>query len=164
MTVKAVPDEAAFKTLLADNHLVIVDFYADWCGPCKAIAPMFDKLAATHAIEGELAFARVNVDTVPAVAQVYSVTAMPSFLFFADGTRASVNVAPRRPGATLESEDAEAAANPTAKNVQNLIRGADPRALTAAATRLGEVARASAAAAAAATETTATALAEPTAA
>lgn len=144
MSVNIIENEAAFKALLEANTFVIADFYADWCGPCKAIAPLYAKLATDNSVAGQLAFAKVNVDTVPEVAKEYSVSAMPSFLFFASGQRASVNIAPRKPGATIESEDADAAS----KNVQNLIKGADPRALTAAAARLGEIAKASAAAAA----------------
>lgn len=138
MSVTHVENFAGFKALLAANKFVIADFYADWCGPCKAIAPLYAKLAAENAVEGGLVFAKVNVDTVPDVAQEYAVSAMPSFLFFADGERASINVAPRKAGATAESEEAE----PSGKKVADLIRGADPRALTAAATRLGEAARA----------------------
>ncbi|CAK7243355.1 MAG: hypothetical protein STHCBS139747_004873 [Sporothrix thermara] len=140
VTVTHIEDQAAFKALLAANKFVIADFYADWCGPCKAIAPLYAKLAGEHGLEGGLAFAKINVDTVPAVAQEYSVSAMPSFLFFADGNRASINVAPRKAGATPESEEAD----PASKKVVDMIRGADPRALTAAVTRLGEAARLSA--------------------
>lgn len=136
MSIIHAEDLAAFKDLLTANKLVIVDFYADWCPPCKAIAPLYANLAAKHAVEGRLAFVKVNVDTAPAIAQEYSVSAMPSFLFFADGARASINVAPRKPGATAESEEAD----PASKKVQDLIRGADPRALTAAAERLAEAA------------------------
>lgn len=60
----------------------IVDFYATWCGPCKAIAPVFDKLAGAVP---EAQFARVDVDEAPDVAGQNGVTAMPTILFFKDG-------------------------------------------------------------------------------
>ncbi|ERS97422.1 thioredoxin 1 [Sporothrix schenckii 1099-18] len=138
MSVTQIETFADFKALLAANKFVIADFTADWCGPCKAIAPLYTKLATENGVEGGLAFAKINVDNVPDVAQEYAVSAMPTFLFFADGERASINVAPRKPGATAESEEAD----PAGKRVVDLIRGADPRALTAAASRLGEAARA----------------------
>lgn len=59
-----------------------MDFYADWCPPCRAIAPVFSQLADTHAATGKLAFAKVNVDHVNAVAGRYGVSAMPTFVFF----------------------------------------------------------------------------------
>lgn len=61
---------------------MVVDFYADWCPPCRAIAPVFSKLADDHALKGHLAFAKVNVDHVNAVAGRYGVSAMPTFVFF----------------------------------------------------------------------------------
>ena len=59
-----------------------MDFYADWCPPCRAIAPVFSKLADEHASKGALAFAKVNVDHVKDIAGRYSVSAMPTFVFF----------------------------------------------------------------------------------
>jgi len=69
-----------------------VDFYADWCPPCRAIAPVFGKLADEHAVPGKFAFAKVNVDHVKDVAGKYDVRAMPTFLMFADGSRSEVVV------------------------------------------------------------------------
>lgn len=68
--------------LLKSTTYVAVDFYADWCPPCRAIAPVFSKLADDHALKGHLAFAKVNVDHVNAVAGRYGVSAMPTFVFF----------------------------------------------------------------------------------
>lgn len=66
------------------NKLSIVDFYATWCGPCKAISPIFDKLAEEIP---EVEFARVDVDKAEDVAMEYRVTAMPTFLLFQDGEK-----------------------------------------------------------------------------
>lgn len=64
---------------------MVVDFYADWCPPCRAIAPIFSKLADDHASSGRLAFAKVNVDKVNNVAKRFNVSAMPTFVVFQNG-------------------------------------------------------------------------------
>jgi len=80
-----------FDALLSTTRYVIVDFYADWCGPCKMIAPHFLKMASTYSIPGFLAFAKVDVDKVGSVARKYGVTAMPTFMFFKEGKQVAVN-------------------------------------------------------------------------
>lgn len=89
--VSHVGSHSDFDSLLATTRYVIVDFYADWCGPCKMIAPHFLKMASTYSIPGFLAFAKVNVDHVGSVAQKYGVTAMPTFMFFKEGKQVAVN-------------------------------------------------------------------------
>lgn len=78
--------------LLRSTTHVVVDFYADWCPPCRAIAPVFSKLADDHALKGHLAFAKVNVDHVNGVARRYNVSAMPTFVFFEDALPKPVDV------------------------------------------------------------------------
>ncbi|KAF2281097.1 thioredoxin-domain-containing protein [Westerdykella ornata] len=68
------------QTLLGSNTYLLVDFYATWCPPCKAIAPVFEQLSSQHTIPGKLAFAKVNVDEQTEVAAKYGITAMPTFL------------------------------------------------------------------------------------
>ncbi|KAI5923534.1 thioredoxin-like protein [Camillea tinctor] len=70
---------------------VTVNFFADRCPPCRAIAPHFQSLAAQHAVPSVLAFAKVNVNHVQDVARTHRVTAMPTFLFFKDGKQVAVN-------------------------------------------------------------------------
>ncbi|KAI0471839.1 thioredoxin domain-containing protein [Xylariaceae sp. FL0804] len=107
---------AELNQLLASTTYVAVDFYADWCPPCKSIAPHYAALAARHARPGALAFAKVNVDGgARDAAAAHRVTAMPTFLFFKEGRQVAVN------GAAA-------------------IRGADPRALAAAADKLAGLA------------------------
>lgn len=65
------------------SKLVVVDFYATWCGPCKAIAPHVDNLSTRYAKEA--AFFKVDVDKAPDIAKDAGVTAMPSFGFYGDG-------------------------------------------------------------------------------
>lgn len=62
---------------------VVVDVYADWCGPCRAIAPLLERLA--EHFDGRLRFVKVNIDDDPEVAQVYRVEGVPTLLLFRDG-------------------------------------------------------------------------------
>lgn len=73
------------KSLLASHTYVVADFYADWCPPCKMIAPLFAQLSSQYTASGKIAFAKINVDHAQQIAHTYSVTAMPTFLFFRDG-------------------------------------------------------------------------------
>jgi thioredoxin len=91
-----------FNTLLAQSTYTIVDFYADWCGPCKTIAPIFASLAEKEARPGKVQFCKVDVDGAQDVAKKYGVSAMPTFLVLKSST------------------------------VVDTIRGANPSALTAA--------------------------------
>lgn len=64
-----------FKQTLASSSYVIVDFYADWCGPCKVIKPVFEQLAAQETKPGRIVFCSVNVDTQRDVAGIYGISA-----------------------------------------------------------------------------------------
>ena len=62
---------------------VLVDFWAEWCGPCKSLVPLLDELADEY--DGRVKIAKVNVDENQDLAAKYGVTAIPSLLFFKDG-------------------------------------------------------------------------------
>ncbi|KAG5951465.1 hypothetical protein E4U57_006879, partial [Claviceps arundinis] len=83
------PEE--LQSLLSSTTYVVVDFFADWCPPCKAIAPIFEQLAGKHTQPKYLAFAKVNVDKVDGLAATYQITAMPTFMFFKEGKQVAVN-------------------------------------------------------------------------
>jgi thioredoxin 1 len=62
---------------------ILVDFWAEWCGPCKQIAPILDELATEQG--GKLAIGKLNVDENPAVAQRFGVMSIPTLILFKDG-------------------------------------------------------------------------------
>jgi thioredoxin 1 len=78
-------DEVSFDRLINNaKQVVLVDFWATWCGPCRAIGPLLEKLAKEHG--AEVIVAKVNVDDCPALAQQFDITAIPTLLFFKEGT------------------------------------------------------------------------------
>jgi len=85
MSAKHLNSVSEFDALTSSTTFVIVDFYADWCPPCKMIAPMFAALAQSHSVEGNLAFAKVNVDYQQQLAMRYGITAMPTFMLLKNG-------------------------------------------------------------------------------
>ncbi len=62
---------------------VLVDFWAEWCGPCKSIAPILDTLAKQY--EGKMSFGKVNVDDAPQLASDYNISSIPTLLIFKNG-------------------------------------------------------------------------------
>ena len=78
-----VTDAAFEKTILQAELPVIVDFWAPWCGPCKMVAPVLDKLAKEYA--GKVLIAKVNTDENPEWAGKFGVQGIPTMLFVAGG-------------------------------------------------------------------------------
>jgi thioredoxin 1 len=77
-------NDATFdQEVLRSEQPVLVDFWAVWCGPCKAIAPIVDGIAQTYA--GKLKVAKVNVDENPATPSRFSVRGIPALFFFKGG-------------------------------------------------------------------------------
>jgi thioredoxin 1 len=71
------------EEVLGSNVPVMVDFYADWCGPCKMMGPMVKKLANQY--DGKIKIGKLNVDEQPSLAAQYGVSSIPNFVFFKDG-------------------------------------------------------------------------------
>jgi thioredoxin 1 len=80
--VQEIHSYTEFKHIIGTNDKVVVDFYADWCGPCKKIAPFIKKLSEEYT---KIIFIKVNVDNVSEITDVYNVKALPTFMFFKKG-------------------------------------------------------------------------------
>jgi thioredoxin 1 len=87
------------QVLLADQP-VIVDFYADWCGPCKMLSPVLEQLGTEHT---EVKITKVNVDEEPELAERYRVRGIPYVAIFREGKLAGQAVG-YRPKAVLEAD------------------------------------------------------------
>ncbi|KAK5076278.1 Thioredoxin-like protein 1 [Lithohypha guttulata] len=84
MTSKTVQIESTtqFSNLLSSSAIVVADFYADWCGPCQQIAPIYEQLSAQLSRPNKITFTKINTDRQQELSQAYGVTAMPTFMIF----------------------------------------------------------------------------------
>lgn len=75
-------DSSNFDRTISSHGLILVDFWAEWCGPCKMMHPIFERLAKRYR---NVKFARVNVDNAQEIAMRFGVQAIPTFIMFKNG-------------------------------------------------------------------------------
>lgn len=83
-------DSSFESDVLKAEGPVLVDFWAEWCGPCKMIAPILDDVASEY--EGRLTVAKLNIDENPATAPQYGIRGIPTLLLFKDGAVAATRL------------------------------------------------------------------------
>ena len=81
--VTSVTGETFDQVVLKSENLVLVDFWATWCGPCKIVAPVVEELAKEY--EGKVVFAKVNTDENPDLASKHGIRGIPTLMFFKGG-------------------------------------------------------------------------------
>lgn len=84
------PNVEEFDALLAKEPVVLVDFWATWCGPCRMVAPVIEKVA--QSVEGRAAVAKVDVDEQPQLAARYNIQSIPTVILFKNGREAAKKV------------------------------------------------------------------------
>ena len=97
-------NKESFDKALGEGKLMMVDFWADWCGPCRMLAPVIDQLAERY--EGKVVSGKVNVDDEQELAIRYGVMSIPTVIFFKDGKEIDRKVGVMPAGAYTQVLDA----------------------------------------------------------
>ncbi len=100
MATKTVTDQSFQSDVLGASKPVLVDFWAEWCGPCKQIGPALEQIA--EELEGQVTVAKVNIDESPMTPGRYGVRGIPTLMLFRDGQMASMKVGAMPKGKIVE--------------------------------------------------------------
>ena len=76
-------DNTNFQNTIDNNGVVLVDFYADWCGPCQTLHPTLEQLASDY--DGKAVISKINIDSNPELAAKFKVRSIPALFYFKDG-------------------------------------------------------------------------------
>ena len=93
----AVTEQSFDEEVLQSDKPVIVDFWAEWCGPCHAVSPVLDKIAEERS--GELKLVKVNIDEEEGLARKYGIASIPTMILFKDGEPAAAAIGAQPKGA-----------------------------------------------------------------
>lgn len=102
--LKNVTDASFEQDVLQADKPVLVDFWAEWCGPCRMLTPELEKLQAAH--EGKVEVVKVNVDENPAIAAKFGITSIPAVYAFQGGENVKTSIG-AKPQPALEEEFAD---------------------------------------------------------
>ena len=102
--ITTLTDATFTEEVKGSDEPVLVDFWAEWCGPCKMIAPVLEELAGDYA--GKIKIAKLNVDDAPQTAQQFQVMSIPTLILFKDGEPAKRLVGARGKGQLVEELEA----------------------------------------------------------
>jgi len=104
MSAKDVTDATFADEVLASDKPIMVDFWAEWCGPCRAVSPILDKIAEEHA--DKLSIVKIDVDNNPETAMKYGITSIPAMKVFRNGEVVKTVIG-AKPKPALEADLAE---------------------------------------------------------
>lgn len=99
MSVLSVNKNSFAQEVINSDKIVLVDFWASWCGPCRMLSPIVDEIAAEHP---EIKVCKVNVDDEPELAQSFQIMSIPSLMVFKNG-KVVANSIGLRPKAEIEA-------------------------------------------------------------
>ena len=116
MTVVSVDTSNFDQEVLKSDKLVLIDFYADWCGPCKSLAPVLEKFAADKA--GTVKVVKINVDQAAELAEAFGVRSIPTLVTMKDG-QAIMGAVGNLPYKTLEEFVAKSLQTASSPDINN---------------------------------------------
>jgi len=104
MSTRAVTDATFQQEVLQSDKTVLVDFWAAWCGPCRAVSPILDQIAAEH--KDKIEIVKLNVDENPRTAMEYQITSIPAMKVYRNGEVVKTVIG-AKPKPALEADLAE---------------------------------------------------------